>query len=107
MTITTNNDFIDLSGYYNQNNLDAYNQQAILNGDDTYGNPLAWMRADQADGTLDRAALRSRVFSDESERRWLEQLTHPLIGQEIVDQINALEPEFAALDDAGLIAKTE
>ena len=25
----------------------------------------------------------------------------------IVDQINALEPEFAALDDAGLIAKTE
>ncbi|NNL18494.1 MAG: hypothetical protein HKP37_07120, partial [Boseongicola sp.] len=25
----------------------------------------------------------------------------------IVDQINALEPEFAALDDAVLIAKTE
>jgi dephospho-CoA kinase len=41
------------------------------------------------DGSLDRAALRSRVFSNESERRWLEQLTHPLIGQEILNQISA------------------
>jgi dephospho-CoA kinase len=40
------------------------------------------------DGSLDRAALRSRVFSNESERRWLEQLTHPLIGQEILNQIS-------------------
>ena len=31
----------------------------------------------RADGTLDRAALAERVFSDESERRWLEELTHP------------------------------
>jgi dephospho-CoA kinase len=36
-------------------------------------------------GALDRAALRSRVFLDEDERSWLEQLTHPLIGQEILD----------------------
>ena len=43
----------------------------------------------QADGNLDRAALRSKVFSDESERLWLEQLTHPLIGQEIMDQLAA------------------
>ena len=34
-------------------------------------------------GSLDRALLRSRVFSDESARLWLEQLTHPLIGEEI------------------------
>lgn len=43
-----NNDFIDLSGYYNQANYDA----AVASGDidpDVIGNPLAWMRADQAD----------------------------------------------------------
>jgi dephospho-CoA kinase len=43
----------------------------------------------QADGGLDRAALRSRVFSNDDDRRWLEQLTHPLIGQEILAQISA------------------
>lgn len=39
------------------------------------------------DGTLDRAALRNVVFADAEERHWLEQLTHPLIGEEIVHQI--------------------
>ena len=57
----------------------------------------------QADGTLDRAALRSRVFSDESERRWLEQLTHPLIGQEIVDQINASRSVYTVLSSPLLL----
>ena len=33
----------------------------------------------QADGGLDRAKLRERVFADPAERRWLEQLTHPAI----------------------------
>lgn len=33
----------------------------------------------QADGSLDRAALRAKVFAAPEERRWLEQLTHPLI----------------------------
>lgn len=31
------------------------------------------------DGSLDRRALRERVFADASERRWLEQRTHPAI----------------------------
>jgi dephospho-CoA kinase len=33
----------------------------------------------QADGSLDRAKLRERVFADPAERAWLEQLTHPAI----------------------------
>lgn len=33
----------------------------------------------QEDGSLDRAALRARVFADPAERLWLEQLTHPAI----------------------------
>ncbi len=39
------------------------------------------------DGSLDRAALRGIVFADPEARLWLEQLTHPLIGQEIQDQL--------------------
>ncbi len=33
----------------------------------------------QKDGSLDRAALRERVFENPAERQWLEQLTHPAI----------------------------
>ena len=35
----------------------------------------------QADGSLDRAALRKLVFEDPEERRWLEQLLHPRIAR--------------------------
>ena len=37
----------------------------------------------RADGSLDRSALRRKVFADPEERRWLERLTHPLIGREL------------------------
>jgi len=57
----------------------------------------------QADGTLDRAALRARVFRDESERRWLERLTHPLIGQEIIDQISASRSPYTVLSSPLLL----
>ena len=57
----------------------------------------------QADGTLDRAALRARVFQDEAERRWLERLTHPLIGQEIVDQIGASRSSYTVLSSPLLL----
>ncbi|MEZ5512411.1 MAG: dephospho-CoA kinase [Steroidobacteraceae bacterium] len=32
-----------------------------------------------SDGSLDRAALRARVFAEPAERQWLERLTHPEI----------------------------
>lgn len=41
----------------------------------------------QADGALDRAVLRKRVFDDPTERIWLEQLTHPLIREEIISSL--------------------
>ena len=49
------------------------------------------------DGALDRAALRQKVFADEQERLWLEQLTHPLIGQEILQQLQAATSPYAIL----------
>ncbi len=51
----------------------------------------------QADGRLDRAALRRIVFDKPDERRWLEQLLHPLIAQEIVRQLAAATSAYAML----------
>lgn len=48
----------------------------------------------QADGQLDRAELRKAVFADEAERKWLEQLTHPLIGEEITAQLEKSESAY-------------
>ena len=39
----------------------------------------------QAEGSLDRAKLREKVFADPAERLWLERLTHPAI-RELTDQ---------------------
>lgn len=36
-----------------------------------------------ADGALDRAALRKRVFDDDQERQWLEALLHPRINERL------------------------
>lgn len=51
----------------------------------------------QADGQLDRAALRKIVFDDDRARLWLEQLLHPLIGARIQTLINRAESEYAIL----------
>ena len=51
----------------------------------------------QADGQLDRAALRKRIFADADERRWLEALLHPLIGQEISQYLARAESPYAIL----------
>jgi dephospho-CoA kinase len=46
-----------------------------------------------SDGSLNRAALRQKVFADPTEKAWLENLLHPLIGQEIDNQLaNASSP---------------
>lgn len=54
-------------------------------------------------GSLDRALLRSRVFSDESARLWLEQLTHPLIGEEIQRQLHNSKSAYTVLSSPLLL----
>lgn len=49
------------------------------------------------DGTLDRRALREIVFANPEERQWLERLTHPLIGEEILRQIQASRSPYTIL----------
>ncbi len=57
----------------------------------------------RADGSLDRAALRQRVFADASERLWLERLTHPLIAGEIRRQLAAATSPYSILSSPLLL----
>ena len=61
----------------------------------------------QADGSLDRAALRRIVFADPEQRLWLEKLTHPLIGQEILDQIAASPGPYTILSSPLLLETSQ
>jgi dephospho-CoA kinase len=49
------------------------------------------------DGRIDRAALRRKVFADPAERRWLERLTHPLIGRELREGIEGARSPYVLL----------
>jgi dephospho-CoA kinase len=51
----------------------------------------------QADGTLDRAQLRARVFADPTQRQWLEQLLHPLINDYLQRELASAESPYAVL----------
>jgi dephospho-CoA kinase len=51
----------------------------------------------QADGALDRAWLRRRIFADATARQWLEQLLHPAIRQRIRAEIAAYEASWLIL----------
>lgn len=42
----------------------------------------------QDNGGLDRAALRQKVFEDPEQRRWLEELLHPIIREELIRQLS-------------------
>lgn len=49
----------------------------------------------QADGSLDRGALRTTIFEDAAQRRWVEALLHPLIAQEITDHLAKATSPYA------------
>lgn len=51
----------------------------------------------QDDGTLDRAALRARIFQVAEERQWLEQLLHPLIRTEMRQALEQARSPYAIL----------
>lgn len=61
----------------------------------------------QADGTLDRAALRERVFDSEEERRWLEQLLHPRIREWIAAELAAATSPYAMLESPLLFESSQ
>jgi dephospho-CoA kinase len=50
-----------------------------------------------ADGSLDRAALRAKVFSDPGARRDLENILHPMIRREVERRISQARGPYALL----------
>ncbi len=54
-------------------------------------------------GDLDRAALRAIVFKEPEQRKWLEQLTHPLIRQEIIQGLQDAQSPYVILASPLLI----
>lgn len=57
----------------------------------------------QADGQLDRAALRTLVFTDDSKRQQLEAITHPRIREELARQMNAADSAYVVLSSPLLL----
>lgn len=51
----------------------------------------------QADGGLDRGALRERIFANPQERRWLESLLHPLVREESLKRLAQANYPYAIL----------
>lgn len=49
------------------------------------------------DGQLNRALLRSRIFSNEADKQWLNNLLHPLIRFNIVKQTKAAKSAYCIL----------
>lgn len=58
-----------------------------------------------ADGSLDRRALRQRVFADPAERQWLEQLTHPEIRR-LTDERSDAAPGSYSIVAIPLLVET-
>jgi len=49
------------------------------------------------DCSLNRQSLRERVFDNEAERHWLEELLHPLIKKRLEQQLGKASSEYAIL----------
>ena len=57
----------------------------------------------RGDGALDRAALRRIVFADADALKWLESLTHPLIGARLRAGLAKAESAYAVLSSPLLL----
>jgi dephospho-CoA kinase len=55
------------------------------------------------DGSLNRRALREIVFADASQKKWLENLLHPLIREEIVQRLQRCKPPYCLLSSPLLL----
>jgi dephospho-CoA kinase len=59
------------------------------------------------DGSLNRSALRSIVFHNAAQRRWLEELTHPLIGRSIRKQLWETDSSYVVLSSPLLLETSQ
>ena len=76
----------------------APGQPALREIVDTFGSEYL-----QHDGQLDRAALRTLVFSDEEKRRQLERISHPRIREELARQMDSADSTYVVLSSPLLL----
>jgi len=55
------------------------------------------------DGTLNRAHLRQKIFTDPTQRQWLEALLHPIIQQLILESLSRATGSYAVLESPLLL----
>ena len=79
---------------------DLYARQALAPGQAAshavmarYGNEVISAGSEPESAVLDRAALGAIVFSDPTQRQWLEELVHPLVRQQFESNLNRLVSE--------------
>lgn len=51
----------------------------------------------QADGSLNRAWLREKIFQEPAEKDWLNALTHPLIREQLIEQLQQADSPYVIL----------
>ena len=51
----------------------------------------------QADGQLDRVLLRKQIFSNEADKLWLNNLLHPLIRAQLIEQMQNAQSAYCLL----------
>lgn len=51
----------------------------------------------QSDGSLDRAALRARIFANDEEKQWVNNLLHPMIRSQMQQRLNASTSPYTLL----------
>ena len=51
----------------------------------------------EADGSLNRSRLREIIFADSEAKKWLEELLHPIIRNEIIKQLQQARSPYAIL----------
>lgn len=57
------------------------------------------------DSELNRRRLREIIFSDANERRWLENLLHPLIRKQLAEQVNVCSTSYCVIEIPLLLDK--
>jgi len=59
------------------------------------------------DRTLNRRKLRELIFNNQSERKWLEDLLHPLVRTEIISQLNKSKSAYQILSSPLLLETSQ
>ena len=59
------------------------------------------------DKTLNRGQLRELIFNNQSEKKWLEDLLHPLVRTEIISQLNKSKSAYQILSSPLLLETSQ